>query len=215
MITYHKLTAHDRCYNTIMSLTINEQRRFEMGENILPSINLLRDLLEYDPNTGMLYWKSRTEDMFYNGNTSSFSVCKSWNSRWSGKPALNHIDARGYKRGAINGRHLQAHRVIWAICNGSWPKGEIDHINGNKIDNRISNLRVASRSQNERNKGLISSNTSGEKGVSWNKLKGKWHAYVTINRKRTNVGYFDCRFKASLARKEAAEKLHGEFVRHL
>lgn len=106
-----------------------------MAKKSLPSPELLRKLLDYDPETGVLTWKERPRDFFESDRNWRW-----WNTRFSGASALSAIEGGGYKSGRIFGRPTKAHRVAWAIMNGSWPTGEIDHVNGDKTDNRISNL---------------------------------------------------------------------------
>lgn len=88
---------------------------------------------------------------------------------------------------------------------------EIDHINGNKLDNRRVNLRMATRSENSINKTKQINNTSGYKGVSWNKTLGYWHAYIKINKKRIHLGWFKTKEKAAEAYNKATVRYHGEF----
>ena len=108
--------------------------------------------------------------------------------------------------------YLKAHRLAWFFVYGEWPQKQIDHINGNKSDNRISNLRLATASQNLSNKGITKSNTSGYKGVSFNRTKKKWMASIKVNKKSINLGYFLTPEEASEAYKAAAIKHHGEFA---
>lgn len=84
---------------------------------------------------------------------------------------------------------------------------EIDHINGDGLDNRAVNLRLVSKRENNKNKRLQENNTSGFNGVSFDKKVGKWHAYVKINRKRRTLGYFSLKSDAIKAREDANRKL--------
>lgn len=128
----------------------------------LPPLDALRQLLDYDPETGILTWKPRPSDMFKNSDK---RICATWNSRYAGKEALGHIDANGYKVGHVLGRGIKAHRAAWAIYYGSYPENQVDHINGERNDNRIENLRDVSQSQNQRNAGLRIDNRSGHPGI--------------------------------------------------
>lgn len=93
------------------------------------------------------------------------------------------------------------------------PEGfDTDHINGNKLDNRRSNLRIASRSQNLMNRGKTSNNKSGFKGVCWNKYRQKWHAQITKPDKKKHLGYFTDKNEAAKAYNKASLKYHGEFA---
>jgi len=123
------------------------------------------------------------------------------------------FDAKGYKEVGIKGKSYKVHRVIYMMFNGYLPK-EIDHIDNNKANNRIENLRDATSSQNNCNQKLKSNNTSGYKGVSWCKYKEKWTVRVTKNKKVKQIGYFDDLELASLVAIEARNKYHLEYARH-
>ena len=94
---------------------------------------------------------------------------------------------------------------------GKWPENDIDHINVARGDNRFSNLREATRSENLRNRGAQKNNTSGFKGVSWQKSSRKWDARINIHGKVVHLGYFDDPEDAYQAYCQAAKELHGEF----
>lgn len=100
------------------------------------------------------------------------------------------------------------HRLIMGF-----PKGGVDHINGNKLDNRRKNLRLCNQSQNTANASKRSTNKSGYKGVSWNKRYSKWEAYLTKDYKHVFLGYFDDKDKAALAYNRKAKELFGEFCK--
>lgn len=172
----------------------------------LPSPELLRKLLRYDPETGKLFWKPRNERV-------------QWDARWAGKEAFTNLSLNGYKFGRIYYKGYFAHRVAWAISFQEWPNGQIDHINGIRHDNRIKNLRVVSQSDNSKNSSIPSHNSSGFVGVSWCKKRNCWEAhigisvpkYVTKNgkiktSKKINLGYFKDLNEAIKARKLANEK---------
>ena len=111
----------------------------------------LKTLLSYDPETGELTWRVRGVPRIDN--------------RLAGKPALIGT-SDGYRVGKIMTQNLKAHRVAWAIYYGEWPKAMLDHINGNRADNRIVNLRTVSPVQNSQNQRPHKSNTSGEQCVN-------------------------------------------------
>lgn len=179
-----------------------------MAKSKLPSPETMRQLLDYDPHTGAMTWKTRAEHWF---RTKLSHV--GWNKTWAGTPALNSPDAYGYLTGAILGQSHKAHRVIWALHYGRWPKA-IDHINGVVTDNRISNLREISKAENALNSKLRSDSTSGQTGVSFDKARGFWKAYININGKQKFLGRHETKQSAIRARR-AGEKLHDvqEFVR--
>jgi hypothetical protein len=163
----------------------------------LPPIETLRQLLDYDPASGILTWKPRPRDMFANND---LRICNTWNTRYAGKEALGSVDSgHGYKVGAINGASYLAHRVAWTMQTGLSPKGEIDHINGNRSDNRFANLRDVTKSENQRNAVRRSDNTSGVTGVFWHKASGKWQATAGNDR----VGLFADKEAAIAARRKA------------
>ncbi|MEL7112724.1 MAG: HNH endonuclease [Pseudomonadota bacterium] len=137
-----------------------------------PSVRVLRRLLDYCPKTGALVWKSRPRWI-----SKTDAQWRRWNTRYAGKDALTAQNKQGYRHGILLRLPLRAHRVAWAIHTGSWPCGEIDHINGNKADNRFENLRVVSGDANKRNKPLQANNTSGYPGVD-RQHNGTWQASI-------------------------------------
>ncbi|WP_246705492.1 HNH endonuclease [Rhizobium sp. WYCCWR 11152] len=162
-------------------------------------------LLKYDPENGKLFWLPRPAELFASRHPkrSADYSAQRWNSRLAGKEALNSVNARGYLSGSIFNRNYKAHRVAWVLATGGWPADQIDHINGNKTDNRIVNLRSVTNSDNCKNKRIIKSNTSGVCGVSWFARSRKWHARIEVNGKTVNLGYFDCLDDAARVRKQA------------
>lgn len=169
-----------------------------MARRQLPSIDLLRQLLRYDPDTGKLFWRERDNPVV--------------NARLAGKEALSTKDKDGYLVGLLGGKRMLAHRVVWATVYGSWPTSEIDHINGVKDDNRVENLREATRSQNMQNTERWSTNRSGYKGVCWNKASQKWQAQIS-NNGIIYLGLYDTPEAAYAACCEASRRLHGEFAK--
>ncbi len=169
----------------------------------LPSPELLRKLLRYNPETGKLYWRERTPDMFDgSGVRTAEHRCNVWNARYSGNRAFSS-KMNGYRRGSVLHTGLLAHRVIWAIVNGSWPADQIDHINGIRSDNRISNLRNATHTDNMRNMKIPKDNTSGHVGVSWSIKANKWYAQIAGKGKHIHLGSFALKIDAIAARKDA------------
>ncbi len=169
----------------------------------LPSPELLRKLLRYDPETGKLFWRKRSPDLFSAKKNTADQSCASWNTRYAGRRAFTAENDFGYCVGRIFDKSYLAHRVIWAICFDEWPAEEIDHVNGRRRDNSISNLRAVSSSLNNRNCQIGKSNKSGHMGVSWAKREKKWRAHITFNRKTHHLGYFDKIEDAVSARKSA------------
>lgn len=181
-----------------------------MATRILPTPEQLRELLTYDPETGKLFWMERPVSMF-NGER-ELSANK-WNSRFAGREAFTCVLDSGYRTGLVFRKAYKAHRVAWAIFHGRWPRGQIDHVNGDKQDNRIINLREASQSENKRNTAIYRNNTSGYKGVCWHRATGKWISQIGLGGKQIRLGYFNDPAEAHAAYCEAAKKYHGEFAR--
>lgn len=113
----------------------------------------------------------------------------------------------------IDGKSYRLHRLIYMYHYGEVPK-QLDHINGDVLDNRIENLRPCEASENASNRSKFKNNSSGFKGVSWHSHSGRWFAYVDANKIRTNIGYFDTIEEAALAATKARNNLHGDFARH-
>lgn len=115
----------------------------------------------------------------------------------------------GVARTGIKGKTVLMHRLIMGAPHGV----EVDHINLDTLDNRKENLRIATRSQNAANRRRQSNNTSGYKGVSWNKQRKKWHAYICVENKAITIGRFHSPKEAALAYNKAALTFFGEYAR--
>jgi hypothetical protein len=176
----------------------------------------LRSLLHYDPKSGRFTWRkgiahwraglpAGTESR--GGTTKKPYIVIGIGTTSTG------IQNRRYIAIGIEKHVYRAHRLAWLYVHGRWPKGEIDHINGNGRDNRIVNLREATTSQNGFNRGLRSDNTSGYKGISWNKKSSQWLAHIGYRGKIVHLGLFDTIEEAKTVRDEAARRLHGTFAR--
>lgn len=161
----------------------------------LPSIESLREYLSYDQITGVIKWKKRRRGIRLGSE--------------AGK-TTNGV----YRKIKFNGALLKYHRVAWAIYYGEWPNGHIDHIDGDGLNNSISNLRQCNQSQNSRNMKMTSANTSGVKGITWHKKANKWMAQIMLNRKNHYIGLFEDILDAEIAVVNSRKILHGEFARH-
>lgn len=178
-----------------------------MAAKPLPSPEVLRQLLRYEPETGKLFWLPRPREFF-----PSDWAWKVWNKRYANNEALT-ATSRGYKVGNVLGRLLFAHNVIRAIHYGEWPEDETDHFNLDKSDNRISNLRPSSRSQNLYNKRAYANSKTGIKGVSFHEASGKYRASINCDGEYHYLGLFESAEEAAQTRREAAKRLHGAFAR--
>ena len=170
------------------------------------------DVFLYQAATGCLIWRQRKsgspEDLRFNTKTSG---------KIAGALAYNGPERNKKPRGitiGYKGQDLYAHRIVWEMHHGPIPEGfVIDHINGNPFDNRIQNLRLATKTQNYHNQGLGMKNTSGIKGVHYDKSRGKWRAEIRFYNNVVNLGRFDTKGMAAVARAKAALRYHGEFYR--
>ena len=153
---------------------------------------LIRELFDYDKDHGRLIWKARKPDSFAASSEAERKrICAIWNAKFSGKFAMSETNGNGYLRGSIFNKKVYLHRCVWAWHHGAWPVNVIDHVNGNRSDNRIENLRDVSRSQNCHNKPTPANNKSGFKGVSWDNGRKKWLAQIRVEGKNKTLGHYD------------------------
>lgn len=160
------------------------------------SIDRLRQTLHYDKDTGVFKWIR-------------FAGPNAVAGRSAGNVGLN-----GYVRITVDRKSYLAHRLAWFYVTGSWPKNQVDHIDGTRSNNAFANLREATVSQNSCNSKAPRTNTSGFKGVSWSKISGKWHAYIKTGGKRMNLGLYEDIFEAARVVAEARTAVHGEYANH-
>lgn len=165
------------------------------AQELLISAEDIRNILSYDPASGLFLWK----------------VDRSYRVKAGYK--AGHVTPLGYHAIEIAGRKFMAHRLAWLIVSGKWPAFDIDHLNGDRLDNRIENLREASRSENCSNKLSRCDSKSGVKGVFWNKKLSKWQAQISKNGKQIYLGVFETMDEAKAAYRRAAAELHGPFAR--
>jgi hypothetical protein len=170
--------------------------------------DVAREIFRYIPETGNLFWMPRDSNWF-----ASIRAEKAFSKNFEGREALASPTAKGYKAGALWGKSYLAHRVIWLLMTGSWPEGDIDHINGIRSDNRWSNLRAVSRTENMRNKRKNKNNKSGHVGVHWHARDGRWVAKIGHEGRDRWLGQFGSLDDAVAARK-AAERECGYHKNH-
>ena len=160
------------------------------------TVDLLNELFEYDKETGDLIWKEPKA----NGKVKKGDIAGS-------------VDSHGYIKIDLNYKKHRAHRLVFLMHKGYLPK-TIDHINCNRSDNRIENLRAVTAGQNQHNRKINSNNTSGYKGVSWNTRLKSWKASITLESKHIHLGCFKTPEEADAVVRKAREELHGAFAHH-
>lgn len=161
--------------------------------------DLLRELLHYTPDTGVFVWKA-----------------KPINTRINVGDEAGGIDARmGYIRIRVNGARYLAHRLAWLYTHGEFPADQIDHINGNRQDNRLANLRRATRTENNRNRALRRDNSSGFAGVSFDNQSKKWRAQCSLQGRRMRIGEYSTPEEASAAYEQFIATHWGDFKPHI
>lgn len=157
-----------------------------------------RELFRYDPETGKLFWRITTNSRAYAGSEAG---------------CFKGTTGNFYRQVSIGGRRYYAHRLAWLIVTGAWPSEELDHINGDGLNNRWHNLREVQHSGNLRNAKRQSNNTSGVTGVFWDSECRKWRAGIQVSGTNIHLGRFDTLLAAAEARK-AAERRYGFHVNH-
>lgn len=161
-----------------------------------PTAEQLGQLLTYDPIAGTFTWKVDRNQLAKAGMAAGYT-------RRDGYLVIN-----------VSGRGQLGHRLAWLLMTGHWPEKMVDHINGDPSDNRWSNLREATRSQNMMNMVAVPPrNTSGVKGVSFSKRFGVFEAYITVDGHRVKLGMHRTLEAAAAARRAAEKQLFGEFAR--
>jgi hypothetical protein len=162
------------------------------------SVERARALLAYDPDTGLFVWRQKSHP------NSHMKV---------GDRAGSTSSATGYASIKIDGVLYPAHRLAWLLAHGRWPAEHIDHINGCADDNRLSNLREATRSQNRQNAKRQSNNLLGAKGVRWHRQGRCYEARIRVDGKLKYLGLFETVDEAAEAYAKAATEAFGEFAR--
>ena len=199
-----------------ISAALSDEQAGEVNEpKILPPQCLLVEMFSYSPETGTLHRKPLRAEHFWNvsgKNRSPTWLANQYNSRNAGKEAFTSIDSRGYRHGNVLGAKFQAHRVIWKLIHGEDPIA-IDHINGDKSDNRLSNLRSCTAAENSRNYAKPTGGTSQFRGVCWVKRDCAWAARISDGKGgKRSLGNFRDEIEAAQAYDAAAREMHGKFA---
>ena len=165
-------------------------------KKVLPPPSFIKEIMYYDKESGLLYWKHRKD------------MPNQWNARFANKKIkANSANCAGI---TYNGNRffMGYHRLIWCWYYEEWPDQDkvIDHISGDSTDNRITNLRLATHAENNKNRSIPKDNTSGHIGVYLDKVTGKWRVHIGSNSKLIHIGYFKNKEDAIKARKEAEIK---------
>jgi len=177
----------DRLDNRIRNLRVSSKSARDL------TAQRLKDLLRYCPDTGE-----------FTAAKARRGLRKVGSAGW--------VNAQGYRCVSLDGSTYLAHRLAWLFVNGEWPLDQIDHINGVRSDNRISNLRASSQHQNMQNTSARSDSSTGLKGV-FPVRSGKWAAQIQANKKVHHLGTFASKEEAFAAYQSAASDLHGEFAK--
>jgi hypothetical protein len=154
----------------------------------------LKELLHYDPDTGVFTWQSTTTNRVKSGQVAGT------------------LNDKGYIQIRVEGVIYPAHRLAFLYVDGEFPISEVDHQDRDGLNNRWRNLRQATSSENQKNKTAYSNNKSGYKGVSFDNTRGKFVAQIQSDKKHKMLGRFDCPREAAHAYNVAAIQLHGEFA---
>lgn len=155
----------------------------------------LKELLDYDPETGLFRWRIKRSQK----NVGSIAGC---------------INVAGYRQISLDNVLYRGARLAWLYVYGCWPTNEVDHINCDRADDKFSNLRDVTGSQNKKNVPRKSNNKTGFKGVCrHSQATDKFMAQITVNWKPIYLGLFDSPEKAYAAYCKASERLHGKFGR--
>jgi hypothetical protein len=158
------------------------------------TIDELKSILHYSPETGV------------------FSAVVDRPRAKAGEE-VGTILPNGYVHIMVRGKFCKGHRLAWFYMTGEWPSEQIDHINGERSDNRWCNLRECSNEQNSLNRRKYRNNSTSVTGVYWHKKSQRYAASIDFNRKRINLGYFDSVEAAAVVRRAAELKYFGEFAR--
>lgn len=149
-----------------------------------------KEILAYEASTGLFFWRKKISRKVVVGKTAG---C---------------VGGHGYFEIRIHGVKHKGHRLAWLLTHDVWPPNEVDHINGDRSDNRLCNLRLATSCENKQNASRRSDNSSGHPGVSWYKKTGSWRADIQLNGKQKYLGSFHVLEDAISAYQAAKSEFH-------
>ena len=178
----HRLEVKALSHTT---LEVARKTPYKQQEFKMLTQNLLHELYTYDADQGKLIYKRHTNNRVKVGNV------------------VGCIGAYGYRVARIQGVTYKHSRLVWLFNTGSLPSDTIDHINGNRDDDRMENLRAVTQAENRKNCAISSQNTSGIQGVSLYKRTGRWRAHIGDGKKSIHLGYFKTRDEAVNVRLQA------------
>ena len=183
-----------------------------MAPKRLPEISYVRECVIYDPDTGLFTWRTRPLHHF-----PCEVAWKWWNTKFANQPAGSGTNSRqNYWRLCLGHSRIKAHRIAWLLVHGEPVPNIIDHVDGDTLNNRISNLRAATSGENSANSKGHYNSTTGAKGVYFRRSNRYRPFVVHIGSKgsRRWLGAFATLEEAITARREAACRLHGVFAKH-
>lgn len=152
------------------------------------NIEELKEYFKYEPSTGKLFWNKRPSNRVVIDSE------------------VGNYNDQGYKVCRFKGKALRVHRIVWAVSKGEHPTEFIDHINGDKGDNRLTNLRVVSNAENLQN-------MKNSKGYTYHRKLNKWMAQIVVNKEYKYLGVFNTEHEAHEAYLKAKKELHPFYVK--
>lgn len=166
-----------------------------MRDFLQTDISLLQEFLDYDSEAGTVTWKKKPSSRVLVGDN------------------VGTVNSHGYIQFKFRGVCYRLNRVIWALHYGEWPDKLVDHKDGDKLNNRLDNLRLATFQENSLNKKAKKRGSSPFRGVYWNKSEKKWHSQASNNGKQTHLGLFEDELEAAVAYDKFAIVQHGAFAK--
>jgi hypothetical protein len=161
-------------------------------------LSLIPSVLAYDPETGLLIWKVNRGP----AKVGDIAGCE-----------FTDNAGKKYRVLKLRQKMQYAHRIAYVLMTGNWPKGQVDHIDGNGLNNKWDNLRDVTHSENSKNTRKQTRNKSGCTGVIWDKVNSKWFVYIRVNGVMRNLGRYSCKDEAVRVRKQSEVK-HGYHPNH-